>query len=217
MIEIVLDKNFTIDTFHNQACPVYVLPHFNGKDIFDYLSLAQNIIAYFSDNRVGIIRLKDKRCNRNMLALALFIESCRTETILECAVFKIKDYEQALAEYKPYISLSYAMKLALRLCHQPPADTYHELKNMQYLGLDIHVDYLKNKIYSTLPGSGLPCRFTTHTTSEAIIAAATLKALSLAKSGAHIEFEININNQDTYINQDMIISRIIENVHPWIH
>ena len=152
-----------------------------------------------------------------MLALALFIESCRTDNLIDCVVIKVKNYEKALAEYKPYIALSIAFRLALRLFEQTADGIYRELENMQYLGLEIQIDYINKKIFSSLPGKGLTHRFITYTTPEAIAVAATLKALSLAKLGASVSAEININRQDFVLDENKIICRIMDNVSPWIH
>lgn len=217
MIEIALDKNYDADTFRGEKKTVFCVNNFIGTDISAYLKLAKQIITRFGKESILILRIKTPNCNRNMLALALFIESCRTDNLMDCVVIKVKDYEKALAEYKPFVALSIAFRLALRLCEQTADDVYRELENMQYLGLEIKIDYLNKKIFSTLPGDGIVHHFTTYTTADAIAAAATLKALALAKLGAAVSAEININRQDSSLDENKIICRIMKNVHPWIH
>lgn len=216
MIEIALDKNNN-DSFRNLPRTVYTIRQFSGSNIDSYLQLAQKIISHHASEQIIIIRIKTAKCSLNMLAVALFIESCRLENQLECVVFKVTDYERAINEYKPFVALTIAIRLAMRLCRENAETVYRELENMQYLGLDIHTDYKNNKIFSTLPGNGTPLIITTHTTSEAIATAATLKALSLAKADAAVNAEIDINKQDFAIDENDIIRRVIDNVHPWIH
>ena len=217
MLEIALDKNYDTDTFRGEKRKVFCVDNFSGKDILAYLQLAKQIISHFGNESILILRIKTSACNRNMLALALFIESCRTDNLIDCVVIKVKNYEKALAEYKPYIALSIAFRLALRLFRQTADGIYRELENMQYLGLEIQIDYINKKIFSSLPGKGLTHRFITYTTPEAIAVAATLKALSLAKLGASVSAEININRQDFVLDENKIICRIMDNVSPWIH
>ena len=106
--------------------------------------------------------------------------------------------------------------MALRLCHEDTRSIYREIENMGYLGLNIKTDYIAQKIYVSLSGSGNTAFFTAATAQEAVAVAASLKALSLAQTGADIKAEFSINHNSPEINEQAVIMQIVQNVNPWI-
>ena len=215
MIEIAFDSNNN-NLFKNQPCPLYEVSEFSGADFTDYQKLARAIIAAYPDSHIIIIRNQAENCSINLLAVALFVEAYHLPNMLECAVFKVEDNAAAMEEYKPYIALTIGMRLALRLCHENTRAIYREIENMGYLGLNIKTDYIAQKIYVGLSGNGDTTRFTANTAQEAVAVAASLKALSLAQTGADIKAEITINHHDAEINEQATVMQIVQNVNPWI-
>lgn len=215
MIEIAFDSNNN-NLFKNQPCPLYEINEFKGSDFTNYQQLARAVIAAFPEARIIIIRNQAENCSINLLAVALFIEAYHLPNMLECAVFKVEDNAAAMEEYKPYIALTIGMRLALRLCHENTRAIYREIENMGYLGLNIKTDYIAQKIYVGLSGNGDTTRFTANTAQEAVAVAASLKALSLAQTGADIKAEITINHNGPEINEQTVIMQIVQNVNPWI-
>lgn len=215
MIEIAFDSNNN-NLFKNQPCPLYEINEFKGSDFTNYQQLARAVIAAFPEARIIIIRNQAENCSINLLAVALFIEAYHLPNMLECAVFKVEDNAAAMEEYKPYIALTIGMRLALRLCHENTRAIYREIENMGYLGLNIKTDYIAQKIYLGLSGNGNTTTFTANTAQEAVAVAASLKALSLAQTGADIKAEITINHNGPEINEQTVIMQIVQNVNPWI-
>lgn len=215
MIEIAFDKN-SDNKFQNKCRPLFEISSFKGSHLADYQKLAREIIQRHQDEYIIIIRSLVPELSLNMLALALFIESGRVENKIECAVLKVNNYEQALVAYKPYVALTIGIKLAIRLCHEDNLSIYREIENMGYLGLDIKRDYFQNKIISSLPGDGETLKIQAYDAADAIVGAATLKALSLAKCGASVVVEFDISNENVPFNEDEIIYRIVENARRWI-
>lgn len=215
MIEIALDNNDN-DLFKNQPYPVYKVHTFAGADFTHYQELARAIIAEYPDSRIIIIRNQAESCSINLLAVAMFVEAYHLPNMLECVVFKVKDNISAMESYKPYIALTIGMRLALRLCHEDSRSIYREIENMGYLGLSIKTDYIAQKIYVGLSSSGNTTTFTAATAQEAVAVAASLKALSLAQTGADIKAEISINCSSAEINEQAVIMQIVQNVNPWI-
>ena len=215
MIEIAFDSNNN-NLFKNQPYPLYKVSEFSGCGFTAYQQLARAIIAAYPDSHIIIIRNQAENCSINLLAVALFVEAYHLPNMLECAVFKVEDNAAAMEEYKPYIALTIGMRLALRLCHENTRAIYREIENMGYLGLNIKTDYIAQKIYVGLSGSGDTTTFTANTAQEAVAVAASLKALSLAQTGADIKAEIAINHHNTEINEQATVLQIVQNVNPWI-
>lgn len=215
MIEIALDNNNN-DLFKDKPCPLYRISEFSAHDFTDYQRLAERIITAYPEAGIIIIRNLSDNCSINLLAVAMFVEACRLQTKLECAVFKTNNYLEAMEEYKPYIALTIGIRLALRLCKETADAIYREIQNMGYLGLAVTTDYINSKINVALSGTGSKAVLKAENTAEAIAVASTLKALSLARANADVTAEIAVNNSACEINEQKIILQIIKNVNPWI-
>lgn len=214
MIEIAFDQNNN-HLFKNQTYPVFTLHSFNTSSFSDYLKQAENIIYALPDSPIIILPNTPEVCSVNFLALALFIKSCLLPNKIECVVFKTTDSFAAMEKYKPFVALTTAIRLAVRLCNSPSDEIYREIKNMGYLGLDIKTDYIRHFIKLSLgketDGSH---KFTADTISEAIVAAATLKTLALSMQNISAIAEINISQAEEHCKPYKIIVKILQNTIP---
>ncbi len=216
MIEIALDKN-PDNTFKNKEYPVFEVQQFADNSFNTYLFTAQNIINHFISEPIIIIKILTDSCSLNFLALALFIKSYQIESCLECVVFKVTDYEQALQSYKPFIALTTGIRLALRLCDSPAVEIYREIENMGYLGLNIKRDYLKNIIKLDLNGNNTPVlQLNAQTLSQAVVTAASVKTFALLPQHVSCTAQIDIDKNPQPLNADLIINQILQNTLPVI-
>ena len=214
MIETVLDGH-SGDTFLNQPRPVYT-PDFSGTTFDDYRRAAKNFVKTYAKERIVIVHTPKENFSLNLFSLALFIESCRMENNIDAAVFKVADEAKALAEYRPFIALTIAVKYVMRLCKEDAARIYHEFTEMGYLGLEITQDYLKDETILRLKGAEDLVRLTPQSTQEAVANVAMLKALSLLKGGANIEVVVKNNPKDTALDEDAAIAQILKDITPWV-
>ncbi len=216
MIEIALDKN-PDNTFKNKEYPVFEVQQFADNSFNTYLFTAQNIINHFISEPIIIIKILTDSCSLNFLALALFIKSYQIESCLECVVFKVSNYEQALKSYKPFVALTTGIRLALRLYKAPAKDIYRELENMGYLGIESHTDYLEHKIFLSLGNpEKASITFTANNLSKAISIASTLKCFALLNQNISATAEIKVMPQDTVCDINQIITDILNNSLPLI-
>ena len=215
MIEIVLDGRQG-NTFMDKPQPVYNIVDFDGSSLDDYRVEASKFIKQFADIRIIIVNTPKDNFSINLFALALFIESCHIANDIDCAVFKVDDDKKALEEYKPFVALTIAIKYIMRICQEDIKRIYHEFTELGYLGLEIDQDFLANKIVLRLDGGEPLQKIITNKTGDAIAAVGMLKALSLAKTGANIEVEINEILETDSIKETDIINKIVNDIRPWI-
>ena len=215
MIEVVLDGNDNND-FLNQSRPVFVIEKFLGTDFQAYREKAKEIIAACGHEPIIIIRNQSEQCSINKLALALFIETENTENNLECVVFKVSDAPAAIEAYKPYVALTIGIKYVMRLMEENAKVIYKEISLLEYLGLEITHDYIRNVLQIKLPGSGEPKRISTEHTSDALSLIGALKALALAQINTSIQADFYISDENPPFDKDAIINGIINFVQPWI-
>ena len=215
MIETVLDGH-SGNTFLNQPRPVYTLASFSGTTFDDYRREAQNFVKAYAKERIVIVHIPQEHFSLNLFSLALFVESCRIDNDIDAAVFKVADEAKALAEYKPFVALTIAVKYVMRLCKEDTARIYHEFTELGYLGLDITQDYFKDETALRLKGSEDLVRLTPKSTQEAVANVGMLKALSLLKNEANIELLIKNNPKDTALDEDAAIAQILKDITPWV-
>jgi hypothetical protein len=216
MIEVVLDGHKD-NVFLNVERPVYdEIECFSGVTLSDYRQEARKLIAKFSTTPVVIIKERSN-FSVNMLALAMFIESCLIPNEMDCLVFKVENYTAAVEAYKPFVAVTIAIKYALRLIQEKnPALIYREFMVLNYLNFDIKEDYVNDKIIITLPGDAPLQKLTTNTPEAAIAVVSSLKALSLAKAKVNIELEIAKTLTPFPVDQEKVIERFIEVITPFI-
>jgi hypothetical protein len=216
MIEVVLDSHKD-NMFLNVERPVYdEIEHFSGATLSDYRQEARKLIAKFSTTPVVIIK-ENPHFSVNMLALAVFIESCIIPNEMDCVVFKVENYTTAVEAYKPFVAVTIAIKYALRLCQEEKAALiYREFMVLSYLRFDIKEDYVNDKITIALSGDAPLQKMTTGTPEEAIAAVSSLKALSLANAKVNIKLEIAKTLTPFPVDPEKVIERFIEILNPFI-
>lgn len=210
MIEIAFDKNNN-NEFLGKIRPVVCFDNEALSSFNDYRQMAQQILEQYSKEQIILIRNNSERFSSNLLAVALFVQSCLMETKTECVVFKVKEYEQALQSYKPYVALTIALKYAIRLYNLPIAEAYREIENMSYLGINIKKDYSTKQILLSVEGQENGYNFETDSLEEAIITASTFKALSLKGTNKKHIAKILITNKEEVVNIDKSINVITYN------
>ena len=211
MIEIAFDKNDN-DEFLNSVRPVVSIQNEQMRSFEEYRQKAKQILDLYSGEQIILIRNSSKDFSSNLLAVALFVQSCLTETKTECVVFKVSEYEKSLAAYKPYVALTIALKYAIRLYNQPVKETFKEIANMSYLGINIKRDYAQNLICMTIDGNEDGIHFETNTLENAIIAASTFKALSLIGTNQKHSAQILISDTFEDVDINNIINIVTANV-----
>lgn len=216
MIEIAIDGHDN-DEFLEKTRPVIKIEQFLGKNLTDYRLKAKELLSAFGDEQIVIVRSFQDNFSVNLFALALFIESFHMQKVPDCVVFKVKDAEAALKQYKPYVALTIGLKYVMRLCSEDVKTIYKEIGNLGYLGLTVKNDYARNKIFISLAGKDAVKKIITFNTLEALVVTGVLKSLALAKKGASIEAEINVVEETASIDEERIITQVCEMVHPWIN
>lgn len=216
MIEITIDGNDD-NEFLGRPRQVYEIKDFDGKCFDDYRPIARDILNSFPAQQIIIVRNHSANCSDNQLALALFVESCHIENNIENIIFKVADAQKSLEAYKPYVALTIGLKYVMRLLAENPKMIYKEIALLNYLGLDISHDYLRNKLQIKLSGDEPVRKMTGENTDDALVIIGVLKSLALAHTSASICAELEISPQPVSLNEDELIHRIISGVQPWIN
>lgn len=211
MLEIAFDKNDN-DEFLNQTREVIEINDINCKTFADYWHLADEVLKKYENEQIILVRNNLITFSSNLFAVALFVSSCLNQSKTECVVFKVRDYENALKEYKPYVALTIAIKYAIRLYNQSVVETYKEIANMGYLGIDIKINYIDKIISMIIDKKEQGTDFVGKDIQEAIISAATLKAFALMQVNKKYTAQIYQNTQNKTMDIHYIISQIIKNV-----
>jgi hypothetical protein len=216
MIEVVLDSHDN-NVFLDAERPVYdEIRLFSGTTLADYRQEARKLIAKFPKTPIVIIK-EQPNFSVNMLALAVFIESCNVQNELDCIVFKVSDYEASLQAYKPFVAISIAIKYALRLCQEEdPAVVYREFLVLNYLNFEIKEDYAQDTIVITLLGDAPLQQLVTKTPAEALAAVSALKALSLAQVNANIRLEMSKSLSPFPLDAEQVIAHFMKIIQPFI-
>lgn len=215
MIEIAFDKNEE-NTYQNRLCPTYRISLPDSQNFAAYRHEAQKLLTTMRGTPTLIIDDKHVNYSRNMFAVALFVEAYKESNGVECAIFKIKNYEKELNEYKPYIALTVGLKFVMLLHSAAPDEIYHEISELGYLGLEIKKNFVDNKLFLVLNGTEPPRKIITTNTSQALITIGILKTLALAHANASLSVEMQIDNTPPTQALDDILEEIIKGVSPWI-
>ena len=215
MIDIAFDINEG-NTFCNEIYPVVAIDQ-NAMWWDSYNKKAEEIIKQYSMHKVVIIQITAENFCMNKLALALFINGINKEMRLDLAVFKVKNLEQAINDYKPYLALSIAIKYILQIMDGSPEMIYKNISQLGYLGLLINTDYAENIMTLEYKGAESP-KFTyvAKNIFEALVVTAVLKMVSLAKVSAHYEVQVRLNPSEQKIDIDMLTKQVIDRVAQWL-
>lgn len=213
MLEIIWDKSLD-DTFLNEKRPVFTLENISAQNWSDYIALAQKIISAYRDIPIIIIHPENSSVSLNWLAVALFVQSCLTENKVDAVVFKVAEYEKALAAYKPFVALTIGIKYVIRLYQEELDNVYNEISGLSYLGLNIKEDFVKNKLLFSLPGEGRTQNFSTQTIAEALTVIGIMKSLVLSPLSISIKAEIYMDDKQKPTEINSVIDKIAEYFWP---
>ena len=215
MIEIAIDGNLD-DSFLGKERPSFVVNSFNGSSFDDYRKEAASFIKYFANQKIVVVRVNQDDFSINMFAVALFVESYFATHNIDCVVFKVENASEAIAQYKPFVALTIGLKYAFTICENSPKRIYNEYTELGYLGVDITKDYFNGEIVVRLNGKDELRKETVNTLQDSIVMIAAIKALSLAKVGANVELKIVPEQNPAEIDKDILISKVVKYVEPWI-
>lgn len=185
MIEIALDETNS-DSFLDKKRAVFEYNQTIGTDLRDYYLPAKELLQNFAQEEIVIFKTSNPDFSNNLFALALFVQSYFIEHQIECVVFKVSDSKIATKAYKPYVALSIAIKYALRLQEETPAEAYRELVDMGYLGIEVTEDFEQHTIEHKLNKAGALQQYQAKNLSQALVWAGRLKALSLIDAPINI-------------------------------
>lgn len=215
MIDIAFDTHEG-NIFCGEVCPVVSLD--NAPQTWEeYASQAEDLINRYEDDKTIILQINNPQFSTNKLSLALFVSSIKLPCKLELAVFKVKDLEEAREAYKPYLSLTIAVKYVLQLFNATPEEIYKNISGLGYLGLSIKTDYIENTMTLTYEGAKEPSyHFETDNAFDALVMSAVLKTLSLAQIKEKFEVKMSLNLAPQKRTIDELIVQILKIVSPWI-
>ena len=217
MIDIIFDHNDD-NLFNNKEYNVELISNVIIGTFDEYRNLAKQILVKHQNEGNIVIKIINEEVLLNKLALALFIEAVDNDKI-DCVVFKVKDLQGSIEEYKPYVALTIGLKYALRLIKEDVRTIYKDMETLNYLGLIINRNYFDNTLTFRLENSSDPIQsIKTENITETIIWVAILKALSLAEISVSLEVLCtNINYEQPEFNREDMIAEILKNVSKWIN
>lgn len=215
MIDIAFDIHEG-NTFCGEECSVVTLD--NAPQTWEeYVRQAEDLINRYGDNKTIILQINNPQFSMNKFSLALFVGSIKLPCKLELAVFKVKDLEEAREAYKPYLSLTIAVKYVLQLFDSTPEEIYKNISGLGYLGLSIKTDYIENTMSLVYEGAKEPSyHFETDNAFDALVMSAVLKTVSLAQIKAKFEVKMALNFIPPQKTIDNLISQILKIVSPWV-
>ena len=215
MIDIAFDIHEG-NTFCGEECSVVALD--NAPQTWEeYVRQAEDLINRYGDNKTIILQINNPQFSMNKFSLALFVGSIKLPCKLELAVFKVKDLEEAREAYKPYLSLTIAVKYVLQLFDSTPEEIYKNISGLGYLGLSIKTDYIENTMSLVYEGAKEPSyHFETDNAFDALVMSAVLKTVSLAQIKAKFEVKMALNFIPPQKTIDNLISQILKIVSPWV-
>lgn len=215
MIEIVFDKNQN-DIFLGEERPVYKLEASNIKTWDTYRKQARIILEKYKNDQFIIVRNQGSDTSTNWLAVALFIESCLSDTNLEAVVFKVENHEEAISAYKPFVALTIGLKYILRIYQEDWKTIYKEISCLSYLGLTIDKDYSNNKLIVKLLRRKEPQKMSSSTLDKALEIIGIMKTLALSSLPISIEAELGMKEERQTPDINQIIKNVVEYVKPLI-
>ena len=217
MLDIVLDGNKGTE-FCGKQYPVFIIEKQPLYGWGMYRRLAQQIVTDYAQEKAVVLLNHDDKFSINKLSIALFVAALQIENNLELAVFKVDDFVAARKAYEPYLSLTIALKFALFMLHDTPHQIYKNIEGMGYLGLNIKHDFSQNKLILDYVGAddALYLETQTDNVADALIYAAVLKTLALAKIKAKYHIEMVLNETNYPIDTDYLIGQVLRKVSVWL-
>lgn len=217
MIDVILDTGKSTH-FCNDKNPLIEVNELNSYSIDAYKELAKNIITDYAKENVIVIKINNSDISLNKLALFLFISSIILPNKIEYVVFKVEDIEDAKEKYKPYVALTIGIKYALTLTNETPKNIYKNISELGYLDIKSSRDYILNSMTLSLSkGKGPVQTIKIDNLQDTITYVAILKALSLSQKDVNIELQIDITEEETPLNNEQLIEKIISEILPWIN
>ena len=217
MIDIVLDAN-SGNTFCGKEFPLVRLNKTKAASWSDYQHLAADFIKAHAKEEAAIISVNDADFSINKFSVALFAESVLTPSKLDYVVFKVSDLEAAREAYKPYLAITIAIKYVLRLVDDTPETIYRNLADLGYLGLEITHNYGNNNMTLSYNAGSAPAKeFDVDNAFDALVLAAVLKTISLAKIESSVTVKITLNDKPQKIDAKSLVRAIMQLVAVWIN
>lgn len=179
----------------------------------DYKDFAITLVKTHKNQREIIIIRKENDISFEKLALAIFIASTIIPNNLESAIFEVDDFQKARKSYNPYIAITVAIKYILNLSEKNIDEIYKDISGLGYLGIDVKRKFLDNTITLKLTrNSEHSYKYQTVTLKETLEKVAILKALSLTDKDISMELEILCNPNNSNLDTDNIIDKVVENM-----
>lgn len=188
-MEIIFDENEG-NAFCGKNYPVYFL---KTPDKIDFKSVLRDVRKLVDENRQNkLILIEPEKENKYFLLFAALtgIMGSDDNSYPLQAVFKVKNFKQAAASYRPYFFFGTAAIYVLRLLQMDSDAVYRDIRTLGYLGLDIKTDYINNTIALHLPNPGKKYQFIVSSRHNTILLASFIKMLSLLKSDVNIDISI---------------------------
>lgn len=210
MLEIVFDES-PGNIFLGQKYKSVALSGF-GDDFAAYRKTAAALLSAHGHDMAVLIDFSGSPEERNLLALALSIETYAEKDTLESAVFKVSDSAEAMALYKPYMALANSLRYARDLYRMNEDEMYADIKRLGYLGLKIEEDYLKGEIKIVWGSDKGAENLRAEGKADAIIVTGFMKTTAICRYKSPITAVLIKNGTAAEKSEDEIINEIIMKV-----
>lgn len=189
------------------------------KSWAEYKQFAEIFIKEHSAEKTVVVKAVNDGFSINKFSVALFVSSFNLSAPLELVVFKVDDMEKAREDYKPYLALTVALKYVLQLVDQPSKIIYKNISILGYLGVLINNDYTNDIMLLEYIGDkeGADYEFEAHTPFEALLYAAVIKTVAIAKLSIKLKIKIYIASSEmSKIDMELLAEQVIKTVSLWI-
>ena len=129
MIEIAL-YNHQNDTFEKQNYPFVAIEEFTGTSFADFTKEARAFILRHSQDQVVVINKYPPNFDFNLFAIALTVESLRTENYINCVAIQVSDLATATEAFKPFIALTFGLKYVHTLQEMDTKSLFRDLSSL---------------------------------------------------------------------------------------
>ena len=213
MIEFAFDDNIG-NTFLGDETPVFEIPSqvFDNFDV--YKSVAANLLRKHQSDKYVTISDKRVEYSRNLFAVALFVESYKQDTKIDCVIFKSQNHTEEVNNYKPYIALIIGLKYVFSLIDKAPNVIYKDISLLGYLGLEINEDYANNQLNIKYNNASKIQNVVAEDVDNALIIIGALKSLSLARAQVGFDVVMPITNTKVTKSIDELTDAILKIVLP---
>ncbi len=215
MIEIAL-YNHQNDTFEKQNYPFVAIEEFTGTSFADFTKEARAFILRHSQDQVVVINKYPPNFDFNLFAIALTVESLRTENYINCVAIQVSDLATATEAFKPFIALTFGLKYVHTLQEMDTKSLFRDLSSLGYLGLKITHHYTSNSLIMSLNGSKKLPSIEATTFADMLTAVGYIKTLALMKKDYGLEIKLSEFEKDASFDEDVVFSKVVELVAPLI-